>query len=185
LFEEEEKIMQWYNEPMTWTVIDKTIIITADPKTDFWRKTHYGFIRDNGHCYYQSLSGDFTAEVKVSGEYATLYDQAGLMLRLDEANWLKCGIEFVNGRQYVSAVVTRDYSDWSVVPLPQNPASLWLRLKRSGTTVEVEYSLDGETYAMLRVTYLPQADIAHVGPMCAAPEGEGFTARFEQFNIHT
>ena len=33
------------------------------------------------------------------------------MVRLDEANWLKCGIEFVEGVQQVSAVVTRDYSD--------------------------------------------------------------------------
>jgi regulation of enolase protein 1 (concanavalin A-like superfamily) len=82
--------------------------------------------------------------VKVSGEYQELYDQAGIMVRLDEANWLKCGIEFVEGVQQVSAVVTRDYSDWSVVPLPHNPASLWVRVTRRGTAVEVQYSLDGE-----------------------------------------
>jgi regulation of enolase protein 1 (concanavalin A-like superfamily) len=177
-------MMYWYNEPSTWTELDNAIIITADPKTDFWRKTHYGFIRDSGHFYYQPVSGDFSAEVKVSGEYATLYDQAGLMVRVDEANWLKCGIEFVDGVQYASAVVTRDYSDWSVVPLPHNPASLWLRLKRKGTAVDIQYSLDGQNYPMLRVTYLPQAEVIQVGPMCAAPEGEGFTARFEGFAIH-
>ena len=174
---------QWYNEPSTWEDVDNIITVTADPKTDFWRKTHYGFIRDNGHFYYQTLSGDFTAEVKVKGEYATLYDQAGLMVRVDEANWLKCGIEFVDGIQYVSAVVTRDYSDWSVVPLPQNPPALWLRVQRTGSTVEVSYSLEGQQYTMLRVTYLPLAEIIQAGPMCAAPEGEGFTTRFEDFRI--
>ena len=176
-------MMQWYNEPNNWTVEDETIIVTADPKTDFWRKTHYDFIRDNGHFYYQSFPGDFTAEVKVKGEYATLYDQAGLMARVDEANWLKCGIEFVDGLQYVSAVVTRDYSDWSVVPLPQNPPALWLRLHRTGSTLEVSYSLDGQQYTMLRVTHLPLAETLQVGPMCAAPEGEGFTTRFEGFSV--
>jgi regulation of enolase protein 1 (concanavalin A-like superfamily) len=61
--------------------------------------------------FYQKIKGDFIVEVKVRGKYQELYDQAGIMVRLDEANWLKCGIEFFEGVQQVSAVVTRDYSD--------------------------------------------------------------------------
>jgi len=57
--------MQWLNEP-------------SDRDTDFWRITHDGFIRDTGHFYYQSMTGNFIAEVKVIGEYKDLYDQAGL-----------------------------------------------------------------------------------------------------------
>lgn len=49
------------------------------------------------------------------------------MLREAERNWLKCRIEFINGLQQASVVVTRDYSDWSVVPLQDNPTSVWLR----------------------------------------------------------
>jgi regulation of enolase protein 1 (concanavalin A-like superfamily) len=56
-----------------------------------------------------------------------LYDQAGLMVRVDEANWVKGGMD-VGGVRQVSAVVTREYSDWSVAPLPGNPAAIWLRL---------------------------------------------------------
>ncbi len=123
-------------------------------------------------------------EVKVSGEYRDLYDQAGLMLRLDEANWLKCGIEFVEGVQQVSAVVTRDYSDWSVVPLPDNPASLWMRVHRRGTAVEVQYSLDGIQYTMLRLGYLTPIETVNVGVMCASPEGNGFSMKFEGFKIN-
>ena len=121
--------MHWYNEPAVWAANGDTFTVTAEHDTDFWRKTHYGFIRDNGHFYYQEVSGDFRCEVKVSGGYAALYDQAGLMVRLDAETWLKCGIEFVEGVQYVSAVVTRDFSDWSVVALPGgSPAALWLRM---------------------------------------------------------
>ena len=76
--------MHWYNEPAAWAAEGDIITVTADPGTDFWRKTHYGFIRDNGHFYYQEVSGDFRCEVKVSGRYAALYDQAGLMVRVDE-----------------------------------------------------------------------------------------------------
>ena len=35
---------------------------------------------------------------------------------------MKCGIELVDGVQHASVVVTREYSDWSVVPLPRRPA---------------------------------------------------------------
>jgi regulation of enolase protein 1 (concanavalin A-like superfamily) len=177
--------MEWYNEPPVWNVQEKTICVTSGSKTDFWRETHYGFIRDNGHFFYQEVKGDFRVEVKVSGEYRELYDQAGIMVRLDEANWLKCGIEYVNGVQQVSAVLTRDYSDWSVVPMPQNPDSIWLHVTRRGTAVEVQYSLDGEQYTMLRLAYLTPVETLNVGVMCASPEGNGFPMTFEGFKIHS
>src|SRR4051794_7783549 len=117
--------MQWYNEAPSWKTEGDTTEITSAPKSDYWRKTHYGFIRDNGHFYYQTISGNFTASVKLTGQYRDLYDHAGLMIRLDEMTWMKCGIEFVHGVQQASVVVTRDFSDWSVTELPQNPASTW------------------------------------------------------------
>jgi hypothetical protein len=161
------------------------ITVVSGPKSDFWRKTHYGFIRDSGHFGYQTVRGDFVCEVKVVGQYKDLYDQAGLMVRLDDSNWIKCGIEYVEGTQNASAVVTRDFSDWSVVPLPQNPPALWLRLKRTGQALEVQYSLDGERYALLRLTYLPLAESAQVGVMCASPDGNGFTTTFEGFRVRS
>ncbi|MBH8555694.1 DUF1349 domain-containing protein [Nostocaceae cyanobacterium CENA357] len=177
--------MEWYNEPPVWEVIDEAIAITSGAKTDFWRETHYGFIRDNGHFFYQQVQGEFIVEVKVSGEYQELYDQAGLMVRLDEFNWLKCGIEFVNNVQQVSAVVTRDYSDWSVVPMPHNPPAIWMRVTRCDTAVEVQYSLDGTDYQMLRLAYLTPVKTVSVGIMCASPEGNGFPMRFEKFQIRS
>ncbi|MBE9004389.1 DUF1349 domain-containing protein [Fortiea sp. LEGE XX443] len=177
--------MEWYNKPSVWEVKDDAIAVTSNGKTDFWRETHYGFIKDNGHFFYQQISGDFIVEVKVNGDYQDLYDQAGLMVRLDEFNWLKCGIEFVNGVQQVSAVVTRNYSDWSVVPMPHNPSAIWVRVTRRNTTVEVEYSLNGTEYTMLRLAYLSPVETVSVGVMCASPEGKGFPIKFEKFQIRS
>lgn len=177
--------MKWYNEPSSWHEQGGVITVASEAKTDFWRHTHYGFIRDNGNFYYQLVSGDFTAVVKITGQYQALYDQAGLMIRQDETTWLKCGIEFVDGLQQVSAVVTRDYSDWSVVLLPHTPASLWLRLTRKGGTVEVQYSLDGEQYTMLRMAYLTPCETVNVGVMCASPDGHGFATTFEGFKVYS
>ncbi len=177
--------MQWYNEPPEWKADGDKLTVTAGAKTDFWRKTHYGFIRDNGHFYYQPVQGDFTLDVKVSGQYKTLYDQAGVMARVDNLNWVKAGIEFVEGVQQVSAVVTHEYSDWSVMPLPQNPPSIWLRMTRKAEAVELYYSLDGENYSMYRLLYLALDETVDVGLMCASPDGDGFTTVFENFDIRT
>ncbi len=178
--------MHWHNEPPRWREQEGALHVTTAPQSDFWRKTHYGFIRDSGHFYGRQAAGDFVATVKISGRYATLYDQAGLMLRVDETNWLKTGIEYVEGVQYASAVVTRDYSDWSVAPLgsgPSAPAALWLKLARQGDSIEVHYSLDGAAWSLLRVTYLPLGESVWVGPMAASPGEAGFDVVFEEFSV--
>jgi uncharacterized protein len=113
--EEPSPKMSWLNEPKAWTASGNRITMTAEAKTDFWRVTHYGYITDNGHFYFVERDGDFTATVKVQGQYAALYDQAGLMVRIDEQHWIKTGIEWVNGTELVSTVVTRAVSDWSGV----------------------------------------------------------------------
>jgi regulation of enolase protein 1 (concanavalin A-like superfamily) len=104
--------MKWLNEPPEWRDENGILSVTTGAKTDFWRETHYGFIRDDGHLRYEWVEGDFTASVAFRGDYRALYDQAGLMVRLDDRNWVKAGIEFVGDRQRLSVVVTRDFSDW-------------------------------------------------------------------------
>lgn len=174
--------MQWLNEPPRWRHRDEEVQVTVGAGTDFWRKTHYGFIRDNGHFYYTTVTGDFSVEVMVRGAYRALYDQAGLMVRNDDAHWIKTGIEFVHDVQYVSAVVTNDFSDWSVAPLA-NPAAIWLRLVRKAEAAEIFYSLDGVDYTLLRIAYLRPSPEAMVGVMCAAPDGQGFEVIFDHFSI--
>lgn len=177
--------MHWLNAPKKATVTAKNVQVQVEGGTDFWRVTHYGFIRDNGHFYYQEQAGDFLAKVKVVGHYHELYDQAGLMIRLDEKNWIKTGIEYVKGVQNVSAVVTRDVSDWSVVPRTDSPPAVWLTLLRKGDYVEIKYSFDNQHFEMLRLAYFPPAPGQHVqvGLMCAAPDGKGFPVEFEDFSI--
>jgi regulation of enolase protein 1 (concanavalin A-like superfamily) len=175
--------MTWLNEPRNWKQEGGHLSVFADAHTDFWRKTHYGFVRDSGHFYYEKVSGDFEVETVFRGSYESLYDQAGLMVRLDETTWMKTGIEFVHGIHCVSAVVTRDYSDWSVLPLQSYPGSLRLRLKRKGGAVTVEYQAGDGAWIMFRTAYLSTANELEVGRMVAAPDGPGFEVVFSEFRM--
>ena len=154
------------------------------PKTDFWRVTHYGFTVDDGPFYYANLGGEFEVKVKISGEYRSRFDQMGLMLRIDEQTWIKTGVEYVNQKINLSAVVTHSTSDWSVMELEHMPKALWLKALRRLDAVEISYSLDGETYTMMRLAFFPPARPVMVGLAAASPDGEGFDALFEDFEIN-
>ena len=97
------KQMQWLNEPDHWKIDGDTLEMSVTGKTDFWRKTHYGF----------------------------------------DHIWVKAGIEYVDGVQNVSAVVTHGHSDWSIISLDSAPQSVWIKAVRRLLTIKVSYSLDG------------------------------------------
>ncbi len=174
---------RWLNEPSGCDVRGDELAVEVSPNTDFWRKTHYGFTHDSGHFFFQTVPGDFSVQVRIRGEYASLYDQGGLMLRTSEEYWTKCGIEYVEGVQLASVVVTNEYSDWSVTPLAVNPKEVWFRIKKQGSSFEVFYSLDADNFSMLRTAYLRCSDELDVGVMCAAPQGPGFRISFSDFSI--
>ena len=55
----------WLNEPKQWTAKGNSLEVVTDNATDFWRETHYGFIRDNGHFLGFEAGDAFTAELRV------------------------------------------------------------------------------------------------------------------------
>ena len=174
---------EWLYPPSIWNETGDTLTATVPPGTDYWRVTHYGFIRDNGPFRYQEQAGNFEARVRISGKYHELYHQAGLMIRIDETHWIKAGIEFVNGKQNVSAVVTREFSDWSVLTCSDNPAFLWLRMQRYHDTVQVSYSRDNQEWSMIRLAYFPPQAPVKIGMMAAAPGKEALEVTFDHFSI--
>jgi regulation of enolase protein 1 (concanavalin A-like superfamily) len=175
--------MGWFNEPPDWRQTGDRIIVTTGPQTDFWCRTHYGFVRDSGHFFHQRVVGNFVAEVRFSGDYVDTYDQAGLMVRRNQDIWVKCGVEYFDDQQHLSTVVTHHQSDWSVIPLADYPAAVWLRLIRRGDALQVLYALEGRTYHLMRLAYFPPNVPVDVGPMACSPVGEGFTATFDGFTV--
>lgn len=174
----------WFNEPPKWIGTDNSLSLVTDRETDFWQETFYGFHRDDGHAFLRPVEGDFTIEAAVVGQYEELYDQAGVMLRLDERNWIKTGIEFTDGLMHFSVVVTRNVSDWSVIPLPQAKPSdrVGIRLTRHDNAVRVQYSVGSQHWQMARLAPFPAVS-SQVGVMACSPQRAGFEAQFHDVTI--
>ena len=173
----------WLNAPEKFTREAAQLRVTTDDKTDFWRKTAYGFIRDNGHFFGTEIDGDFTAQLHVAAQYAALYDQAGLMVRIDAQNWIKCGVEFSDGQLLLSSVLTVEHSDWAVSAAPPMPDGFWLRVTVEKGVIRVQYSTDGLRWPLLRLAPFPVAARYLAGPMCCTPERGGLEVVFSQFSI--
>ena len=166
--------MQWFNEPAQWEIDGNTLLMDVTPQTDYWRISHYGFTVDDAPFLYTLRGGEFEVKVKISGDYRTRFDQSGLMLRIDHENYIKAGIEFVDGKYNLSTVVTHHTSDWSIIPLDKPVPFVW---------IEIFYSFDDKEYTMMRNAWLQDNCPVMVGIMGACPDGNGFKARFEGFSI--
>lgn len=175
--------MNWFNEPERWEIKKNSLIMQVTPKTDYWRVSHYGFTVDDAPFYYSNHGGEFEVKVKLTGAYKSRFDQMGLMIRIDHRNYIKTGVEYVDGKLNVSTVVTRDKSDWSVLPLEKVPPFIWIKAVRRLDAIEVFYSLDDKTYTMSRNAPLDDNTPVMVGLMAASPDGNGFEAKFENFKV--
>lgn len=174
---------EWHHEPPVFHVTGDALTVTTADSTDFWRITSYGFIRDNGHFYGMPADTGFTAQLQVHADFRELYDQAGLMVRIDERRWIKAGIEFSDGELMLSTVLTDEKSDWAVMPAPAITDGFRLRVTVSQGVVRVQYSMDGLTWPLLRLAPFPEADRYLVGPMCCTPKRAGLEVRFSQFSV--
>ena len=175
--------MQWFNEPERYEIKENALLMAVTPQTDYWRISHYGFTVDDAPFLYTLRGGEFEVKVKISGEYKTRFDQSGLMLRIDHENYIKAGIEFVDGKYNLSTVVTHHTSDWSIIPLDKPVPFVWIKAVRRLDAVEIFYSFDDKEYTMMRNAWLQDNRPVMVGIMGACPDGNGFDAKFEHFTI--
>ena len=93
-----------------------------------------------------ATAGDFTAELRVRGRYQELYDQAGIMVRIDEARWVKAGIEISDGKALLSSVLTIGQSDWATGIYGDDPTDFRMRATVRCGVLRLQVSADGRTW---------------------------------------
>ncbi|MGV7959629.1 DUF1349 domain-containing protein [Photorhabdus tasmaniensis] len=174
----------WLNEPFDWQAGSDWLNVTTDHKTDFWQQTWYGFQRHSGHVFGRYVEDNFTFQLCIEGCFEHLYDQAGIMLLVDEKHWLKGGVEYSDGQATIGSVFTRHHSDWSMGIFPGNPSKFWLRLTCEEGYLRLQYSIDGLRWPLLRLSpFLEDKQRVFVGAMCCSPERQGLQVKFSDFRL--
>ncbi len=169
----------WTTPPAHRTERDDGLHVTAREGSDAWRITSYGFIHNTEHALLSPFPQDSAVEVTFRLNFSAQFDQAGVFIRVDEANWIKAGIEWSDGEENLGAVVTQGMSDWSISPvLGWDGRLVTVRASRSGDAVTVRARVDDEPWRMVRVAPLDPHAVAAAGPYCCAPTRSGLEVHF-------
>ena len=172
---------RWLNPPKEYSAASG-LVITVEPDTDFWQRTHYGFRRDNGHCLLTELVGDFTMTLHCGFDYSEQYHQAGIILYIDTDNWIKASVEYENDRfsRLGSVVTNLGYSDWATTDIPSGRQEMWYRLDKRGPDCGIESSPDGTDWTQMRIAHLhTELSSVRAGLYACSPGKKSFTARLD------
>ena len=105
-------------------------------------------------------------------DYDTLYDQAGLLVRVDERTWVKAGVEISDGVPQLAAVVTDGVSDWSTSEVADWAGQVvTIRASWSRDALVLRARTDGG-WRMFRLLPFPAAS-ATAGRTAAPPSVRG------------
>ena len=175
----------WFNEPDRFNFSDGLEIYTNE-KTDFWQKTHYGFERDDGHCLFTRVPGDFSLYTHVEYKPETQYDQCGLMVRTDKENWIKVSTEYESKQvsRLGSVVTNLGYSDWATQDISSDYKEMWYRINKEDKDFLLEFSFDGEVWSQMRIAHLHMVKKElEVGVYACSPLGRMFRCKFWDIRI--
>jgi len=99
------------------------LTVTPTPNLDYWSRTFYSppLVKYDAQCLLTPV--DAVVEATLTTAFTLTpraqFDQAGIMVLVDEETWVKAGIEFTDGAPRLSCVVTNGgYSDWSTQRWP-------------------------------------------------------------------
>ncbi|WP_394825778.1 DUF1349 domain-containing protein [Pendulispora albinea] len=175
-------VAHWLNRPPSVDIDGDDLIVSTADRSDFWRRTSYGFIHDNGHALLAALPLGTAIEVTYEADFEALFDQAGIMVRVDERTWVKAGVEFSDGVPQLGAVATREFSDWSLAPAPEwIRRPITVRASRSGDALTIRAHKGDGQWQLVRVTPLAPDVVANAGPFCCSPTRRGLVVRFTRF----
>ena len=181
------KRLEWLRRPRAFCIEDNRVEIITAPHTDLWQRTYYHFRNDTAPLLQMRTSEKFFSfTVKTEFESKRRFDQCGVVMYLNDENWLKGSIEYENDVfQHLGSVVTNHgYSDWATTEIPASIKSMWYRLSRREDDFCIECSQDGARFSQMRVCHMWDA-IGEIsfGVYACSPENSSFKAVFTEMGI--
>lgn len=179
---------KWTRKPKSYHIDgDRVEIITA-PHTDLWQRTYYHFKNDNAPVFQMETEEkyfSFVVKTDFSGSHHR-FDQCGIVMYLDEENWLKASIEYENKEiQHLGSVVTNGgYSDWATTVISTNITSMWYRFSRRVADYRIECSEDGVNFHQMRICHMQKGKgKIRFGIYACSPENSSFKAVFTNMEV--
>lgn len=164
------------------------VVIHAPEKTDWFNNPvpENGVLSApvaNAPFFYTDVTGDFVFRAKVRPNFKTVYDACALMVIQDEKVWAKAAFEKSDfGTTAAVCVVTNGVSDdANGCNIAQD--EVWLQIVRVGDVFCTHYSLDGETFYMVRLFHLPVEKTVKVGIEAQSPAGEGGLRFYSEISL--
>lgn len=179
--------LEWTRKPEYFTISSDKIVIVTEPHTDLWQRTYYHFRNDNAPVLQMRTEEKyFSFVVKTEFESKHRFDQCGVVIYLDNENWLKGSVEYENESfQHLGSVVTNNgYSDWATTEIDASVKSIWYRLSRREDDFCIESSVDGKIFRQMRICHMWKAkDVICFGIYACSPENSSFKATFSNMKM--
>lgn len=178
--------LKWFVQPDSFQTAARDgqgLFLKTNPKTDFWQRTYEKpiILKDDGHLLYMPINQkNIVMETSFEIDAKNKADHAGLMVRLDKDNWVKAGVETVDGKQTLGVVTTNVYSDWSIHSWPSNKLTIRIYKISNDFVVEVQDPENPSEWNIIRILHLHIEEDAEVmmGLMACSPEKAGASAYF-------
>ena len=183
---EKIKNFNWINEPQNVEFIEKGLLITTKPQTDFWQNTSFNISKNDGHFFACLKEGDFSLSAKWFFEKNIASAQCGLLVSSDPKNWIKVGVLSMTDELPQIGVVTSNNGacDWSSIDLEKNTQTVYFKIKRKGDNFIVFYSPDGNEYKQIRLISHPlMRQIIDAGAYSCSPKKTSFECILEEIDI--
>ena len=169
----------WLNEPAVLESLADDLVVTTADQSDFWNRTGYGFVHDDGHALLRDFPTHTAMEVEFSAEWTREFDQAGLFLYADSEHWVKAGVEFADGVLGLGAVITNGMSDWSVGHVPEwMNTRIRIRVSRTQDAITVRARADDEPWRLVRLAPINPNLTWSAGPLAASPSRAALQVTF-------
>lgn len=173
----------WTQEPKSYDIDSNQLTVVTNPHTDMWQNTYYHFVNKNAPIFKTMTDWQFFSfTVKTDFDSKHRFDQCGVVVYLDDENWIKGSIEYENNElQHLGSVVTNNgFSDWATTNVDPSLKSMWYRISRREDDFRVENSTDGKHFEQMRICHLMNTTKSVAfGIYACSPEESSFTSHFE------
>lgn len=161
----------------------KNLMIKAPEKTDFFIDPCSDYRTLNAPYYYTEVEGDFIFGCRVRPEFIDMLD-AGCVIAYESDDrsikmaFEKTGVE----RTAITTTVTDKTADDSIGERIQAD-EIYLQIIRKNDTWVLHYSLDGESWHVVRCFILGLSQKIKVGVMAQSPAGNGCSVLFKDIEV--